>query len=637
MQRVHKIAVFLALTLFVVNACEEQNITNVVDRNGSVIGRVLPAEADIVVALWQDCEKRRTITDGEGYFGIYDVKPAVYEVRFEAPDGRANRIPDVEVKSGETSSLGNISFTDPSWPFWDYGPPDGAKQVDPALGSIYMISWVPLDSASLRSCVRIEPPVSGEWWYYCDFIGHTYVFTPDFQLTLSTVYTVTVLPDLRLDSGETWGNNFVFTFTTGEMRLKGTSWLVSFAPDQVSPIIDGDLVMLKYNCFLDSLTVEDAIRAEPHFDLDVELVAHGKSLVIGTADNLVTSTDYRIIITEELADVLGNTVGKEDTVEFSTIPFEVVNRQFPSSLTDLPPRLRGGLISYKYNMDIDQSTVENAVSIDPPADLRAFVWSSDSRYLKVDILEDLMPGTVYTLTIGSELATLDGGTVGEAEIIEFEVQPLMVTDYGFPYGSYSLDTLADPGEALDMRIRLNADVHADTFSLATTFEPEVGGFWFLEEDRYSGQTLRFFPTGYDKLLADHVYTVAIKGGIGLVGGIGFEEDVELRFVVRPVMIESLIPSPGALGVYPYQLISFLFNAKMDRASTEAAFLMTTWDGDQVEGSFLWRTIDDDKRMYFYPTEYLESGQTYEVTISTDAMDITGAHLKEEGYTFFKVR
>jgi len=629
----------VCLTLLLLS-CSEDQITNntVVEAEQGIVGRVLSAPSGTQVAAWQAAEILSTPVDTGGYFALSGLAPGLYEVRITAPGGIEKRIPDVVVRSAVTTSLGTIVMSVFPWPLLSVTPEDGEIGVQPLDGEISILSEEPLDLSSLSTAVLIDPTVAGTWsesqstWLY--------TFHPDLNFATATEYTMTILPVLQLESGEMWEDSVEVAFTTDSLRIEYVEW--TYYSDHMSlPYgFDGQLVELQYNSYVDPATIEGAISILPPVSFYTTCSDEQRTITVFLESGLVSGTNYALTVMPSLLDSYGHAAAHTDPLAFATRRFAVNSRSYPSTRNDVPPKTSEPLIRYIYSVPLDPASAAAAVSIDPPTanelDISVSSYYEDKE-LEVSVVGGLTPGQQYTLTISDALSAVDGTTIGSEESIDFEVQPLRVTEFGF--GSYYYrDTLVDPGEMGNLGVAFNADVDVDSFNVAAAFLPSIDGVWFgTTSDNYpyyDQQLLVFFPIGPVDLEPEQTYTLTIDGTVGLVGNIGLGTDVQLRFHTYPVRIESIYPSPGSYAS-EYSDVSFYFNVPMDRVATQAAFSMATLDGTPVSGSFSW--YDNDREMTFNPSPYLINGQSYLATVTTAARSESGAYLKEEGQTFFRVQ
>jgi alpha-2-macroglobulin len=88
-------------------------------------------------------------------------------------------------------------------------------------------------------------------------------------------------------------------------------------------------------------------------------------------------------------------------------------------------------------------------------------------------------------------------------------------------------------------------------------------------------------------------------------------------VLYPLVLES---EPG-LGeqLSPQGKITVVFDQPMNTASVEKAWMLTSSDGDDVNGSFSW--LDDKTEVSFTPTNEFENGLQYELSITEEALSV----------------
>ncbi len=613
--------------------CSEDNITNVADTGGVIFGRVIPAAAGIEVAAWQARLIGKTDTDSLGYFTLAGLKAGLYEIRISRPSGIVQVVKDVEVPLAGSKSLGEIQLN-LQWPITNYSPRDGAKGISPTSPVISINSEVALDLNSLNTYAVWNPTLSGEW--QPNYGYSSYEFTPSVQLKTSTNYRLTLNPGVKLASGEEWGQTLTFAFTTDNMRVLTVNWS-AYGPANhvVYPGYTGALFSVTFSTYLDESSIDAGVKVEPEFEFTTDMYSEPSSTVtIGCGGGLKSGTTYRIFLTRQLKDILGDSLSSTDTLTFSTERFRVTDRNYPNSRTDIPPSTSTPLLDYHYNLAVDKSSATSAVTIEPAAAIRVQIQEY-SNELTVSAPNGLLPGTSYTITISADLTSIDGSKIGETDSVVLTTQALKVTSFSPRGDSYPSDgdTLIDPGSnSFNPRISFNADIDPDSFNIAASFFPDIEGFWYLVTQSYSTPYLAFFPTSEVALLPEQLYGLRLKGDVGIGMGIGLVRDTTIYFRTRPVMITNLYPSPGSRSVNQYQYVSVQFNTEMDTASTRAAFQMTTYAGIPVTGSIRW---DSELQMQFDPGR-LQTGETYQVYVDTTARSKSGANLKERGHTFFKV-
>jgi hypothetical protein len=279
------IAALASLALVVMPGCSEDHITNNtnpgVPGETGLVGRVIPAEPGIVLALWQAAMIRQVTADDSGYYKMVGMASGMYELRVTSPGGPAKIYYNVVVLAGTTRTF-NINLEDTPLPplFYDVYPGDGATGVSPLDGYIALASRSGLDLTSFDSAVVITPPVAGEWrasgYIYDDVIivpsdiievsaSGEYYFRPDTQFTPATEYTVRILPGLRLADGSAWGDSMQISFTVDSLRVDCLRVGGGYCGDTTVPLRQFD-VYLRFNAVLNIDSLNAAAFFAPSID-----------------------------------------------------------------------------------------------------------------------------------------------------------------------------------------------------------------------------------------------------------------------------------------------------------------------------------------------------------------------------------
>ncbi len=619
---------------------DEENITNnyLESDLGSIIGRVVPAEEGIEVAAWQAIEIKKSYTDDAGYFAITDIEPGLYEIRITTPGGRHRTIIDIKVSSGQTTSLDAVGIDAVPGPLVSFSPCEGCVPKSTYGLYISFTSHVEVDMNSLSSAVEIQPATDGQWIIEQIYGPDIYKFIPANPLRTNTEYQVAIGPNLRFQNGEDWGDSLSFSFTTDEMCMRNVVWNQYSAPNSILSTFTGNLVKFYFSGCLNESSIQNAVDIDPSISHTIIFDPETDNFDLYVDGGLTSGVDYAITLDTTLVDIYGIPIESSVISHFSTLPFEATEKYYPSGFYNIPPRLDNNLVSYRYRVPIDTTSAYSAITIDPPVpfDIRVNAGYSDYS-LYVSPTGQLKPATEYTMIIGESLAAVDGAVTGEGDTLSFMVQSLTITQYGIRSGYSSLDTIVDPGTSFGCNIYLNADINIDSFNIATSIDPPMNGFWYKGYSGYSSpytEYMQFFSTSPNLLEPNDTITISINGSIGLADEIGLGEDVVLRLYTEPVRITSMLPSQGSQNVSYYSSVQIDFNAPMDTVLTEAAFSITTWDGDPVPGTFYW--YNNYREFNFNPTGYFIRGETYKAYLDTTARSTTGHRLESPGYTFFRV-
>lgn len=132
-----------------------------------------------------------------------------------------------------------------------------------------------------------------------------------------------------------------------------------------------------------------------------------------------------------------------------------------------------------------------------------------------------------------------------------------------------------------------------------------------------------------KLKKGKWYTVKLSTDAEDVNGNNVEKELVFKFLVgsedwAPTVLYTQ-PAHGSSGVDVLSSIKIVFSEPMDTNSTQRAFSITP----EVPGSFSW---PEKNVLVFTPSQPMEWGTTYKVTVSGEACDLSGNQLNPE-YSF----
>lgn len=164
------------------------------------------------------------------------------------------------------------------------------------------------------------------------------------------------------------------------------------------------------------------------------------------------------------------------------------------------------------------------------------------------------------------------------------------------------------------------------FSVAPSNDGTFG--WEVNDQKLVFTPGQAFETGT-------LYTVTIDTGARSIYGINMTEPYIFTFTtaddhVYPAVISSE-PSATSDSVSTYTEITLTFDMEMKQQETEEAFQITP----QTDGTFSWE--NDSKTMTFTPDSALQKASTYEITVSTSALNRYGIPLEEAFAVTFDTR
>lgn len=246
-----------------------------------------------------------------------------------------------------------------------------------------------------------------------------------------------------------------------------------------------------------------------------------------------------------------------------------------------------------------------------------------------------LPAGVYSLVAeadgwidyrGPRKVSLTGGSTVSMDTI-FLVSIHDLVEYVYPFDGAQHVRL---DERILIRFRRGMDT--ESTERAFSLEPEVRGDfrWYLQGRPPSSYyaEMQFFPGAL--YASNTTYQVTIDTSASDYEGIRLSEPYEFFFTTEPIAVTSTMPVHRETWVSPNTRVSIAFNARMDMQSVILAFKMVDSQLNDVAGEFLPQYL---MSLSFMPDSNLTGGETYTVTIDTNAKDLYGGTLPEP-YTFW---
>jgi hypothetical protein len=245
-------------------------------------------------------------------------------------------------------------------------------------------------------------------------------------------------------------------------------------------------------------------------------------------------------------------------------------------------------------------------------------------------------GTTYHFVIGAGVRTAAGDSLGQDLAIRFTTLPLSAQAELPDETNLGGIPFAD----ITFKVSFNECVRYDAFHRAVSFQPVVEGDWLPEAPcAITGVTatpastsFSFFPA--QPLSAGQSYELMISDTIPLTDGTFLPQLHVTEFSTEPYGVVDVFPVNGVPWAVVGNKVSLTFNTVMNQATTEEAFTLTEFEGDEVAGSFRWEM--SGKRLIFDPAS-LRAGHVYHVFLSREAQTETGQVLSQDFESFFAVR
>jgi uncharacterized protein YfaS (alpha-2-macroglobulin family) len=279
-------------------------------------------------------------------------------------------------------------------------------------------------------------------------------------------------------------------------------------------------------------------------------------------------------------------------------------------------------ITLRFDQPMDQSSVEEAFSIEPAAN-GDFVWPEQNTMVFTPETE-LDRGQRYLVRLNETAAGANGQT------LEFPVEINLQTVGNFNVvqtvpedGTRNVETDAAITVVFDKPVvpLVSSGEQAD-LPQPLAIEPPVEG----RGEWVSTSIYRFIP---DPPLAGATnYRVSVDTNLISVTGGTLEAPVSWQFTTMNPTVVQTIPADRAVNIAPTSTLTVTFNMPMEQASTEAAVSLNAEDGGPVALDTEWQ--ENDTVLLLQPQEPLALETEYNLVVAVSARSAGGqATLDEE--------
>ncbi|HLF13355.1 MAG TPA: Ig-like domain-containing protein, partial [Bacteroidota bacterium] len=243
------------------------------------------------------------ISPGTSWSGL-----TTYTVLFDsgAPDTAGNR-------SRETF---RSSFTTGGFGILDFYPVDSSQGVS-LYSALSIYFTMPLDTASIRAALSIEPPTVHTLRVFPSSRPDHLLIEPDSGWDELTMYTVTFDTNLRSFSGSRLAEPVRSTFTTARFRV--TASIDGYWPNGVSRF---PYISVGANGPLRESSIPGSVRIVPAVPLNTLMGSNGRYFTVAPAELLAPSTQYTLTIDTTLQTKAGIRLSTPFTFSFRTAPLE---------------------------------------------------------------------------------------------------------------------------------------------------------------------------------------------------------------------------------------------------------------------------------------------------------------------------
>ena len=302
----------------------------------------------------------------------------------------------------------------------------------------------------------------------------------------------------------------------------------------------------------------------------------------------------------------------------------------PASQNTLPPVLLstapvdgatwdGGPVTFTFDQPL---AADNAAAITVNPTLEGTV-SIDGATLLFIPSNAPTPGERYNFTIDADVQSAAGVALGHpVELNLVAAAPLTVTSTQPSNGASEVNTDGQIVIVFNRPVvELTGLNEQSALPQPLTIEPAIEGTgeWLNTSIYVFKPTLGLAgATNYTLTIAD----------ITMPQGESLAEPVVVQFTTAAPIVTAV--SPNASPITPDGAFAVTFSQPMDPASTEAAFALTAAEGATVAGTATWNQTNTT--VTFTPTQWLDFGDTYLLTVGTDAQPTSQQGTLREAYT-----
>lgn len=442
----------------------------------------------------------------------------------------------------------------------------------------------PMNADSTSQPLIIYPKISGKFVWNESFT--TLTFTPNLNFRRNFYYRFYISSVLESDSGLRSASSLYWNFEVHDLPR-----IFSYSPSNKELDPQSMSFSLKFNrpMQVDSFSKSFSIQPEIHYTLDWE---DNAAITITLLGDAVPGKAYIFELSNGMLDTQGNSLASTSW----TYNVQQLKVDFKQVI--------GGTLKpsydFNFNFPVDTDSVEQALSLNPNYPYK-LDWNKDHTIATATLQAALEPGNSIEFSMLNSAQTPAGDTLTKdyswestmdsvVESIEIRpgnrvINPIVIT---FNYG-IDPDSVAD---ALVIVPYLDYELVWNNTGTRMTIIPDV------------------------TTLANTNFALSFSGQVMDVSGIELTFNDHFSFTTPPPLVSTL-PEMNDWRVDPSEPFVIIFDRPMDQESTALALTIDP----PMEGEISW---ESDIKLIFIPIDgYLLEDTDYEITITTDALDVDG--------------
>jgi uncharacterized protein YkwD len=276
----------------------------------------------------------------------------------------------------------------------------------------------------------------------------------------------------------------------------------------------------------------------------------------------------------------------------------------------------------EFDAPMDASTVAAALRLEPDTAV-SFTWDTTGRVLRVAPLDQWQADTLYVLTVSGAARAVDGGALRNpvrSAVLTTRAGSGRITATRESGGRARLDTA--------FRITLDRPVSLAAVKAALRTDPAIDG-----EVTVGDAAGEFLFTPASPLEVGAAYSISLPGLVDRDGAaFGTVPSITVRTAEAPGVVRFR-PRDGDEKVDRSAAVSVRFTARMDRATTAAAFSLTA-GSTKVKGAIAW--AEQGRVLVFVPAEPLPYGAKVVARVGAGATSRAGTPIAKGASGTFTV-
>lgn len=377
------------------------------------------------------------------------------------------------------------------------------------------------------------------------YSGTTATFKPNSVLLANTVYTGTITTGAESEAGIALAENYVWTFTTGSITAPT---VISTDPaNGATGVLLDKTITATFSTPMDPLTMNSStFRVMNGLVAVAGVVTYsGSTISFNPTGDLLPGTVYTATITTGAKNLAGVPLANDYVWTFTTISVSAPTVLFTDPTNNAVGVVLNKIVTATFSEAMNPLTLNTGTfTLRNGANAVSGMVSYAGTMASFAPAGDLLPGTLYTATLTTEITNLAGVSLTADYIWTFTtltpMAPLVIS--------------TDPQDnainvVLNKTVTASFNMQMDPLTINTsTFTLYQGANMVNGIVTYSGTTASFNPSG--DLLAGLTYTATITTGAMNTSGTPLENDYVWSFSTQAEVIPGVdLGSASIFGAF----------------------------------------------------------------------------------------